>query len=92
MWTKLDTVGQTGSEGGRILRDEEYDGACRITLEDCGDRFAVTCGIYGAFVHTAYCRNQAVYAAMKADLEQFLQTDAAADDEIAFYESFAARY
>ena len=64
MWTKLNTAGQTGSEGGRILCDEEYGSACRITLEDCGDRFAVTCGVYGAFVHTAFCSDAAVYAAM----------------------------
>ncbi len=92
MWTMLDTIGKTGSEGGRILADEEYAGACRITIEDCGDRLAVTCGVFGAFVHTAYCRDSAVYAAMKAEIEQFLQTDTTADDEIAFYESFAARY
>lgn len=92
MWTKLNTAGQTGSEGGRILCDEEYGSACRITLEDCGDRFAVTCGVYGAFVHTAFCSDPAVYTAMKAELEQFLQTDTTADDEIAFYESLAARY
>lgn len=92
MWAKLNTAGQTGSEGGRILCDEEYGDACRITLEDCGDRLAVTCGVYGAFVHTAYCNDVAVYAAMKCELEQFLQTNTTADEEIAFYESFAAKY
>ena len=34
MWDKLDFVeGEKGSEDGIIIFDEEYKGACRITLE-----------------------------------------------------------
>ena len=47
------TVGQRGTEGDAIVRDEQYDGGARITLEhDCRDiPFAVTCAIQGWFVH-----------------------------------------
>lgn len=34
-WIDLGTVGTEGSENGIILIDEEYDEACRITLEKC---------------------------------------------------------
>jgi hypothetical protein len=58
VWRLFDngaTIGQLGSEGGVILRDEAHDSQARITLErDCshGIPFAVTCGIYGWFFHT----------------------------------------
>lgn len=51
------TVGTSGSEGGRILRDEEHDCGIRITLEQGGvpgAPYAITCGVYGLMVHTAY--------------------------------------
>ena len=50
------TVGQRGTEGGVIVRDEQHDGGARITLErDCRNiPFAVTCAIQGWFVHTQY--------------------------------------
>ena len=95
MWESLLTAGEHGSEGGVILRDETYRNQSRITLEDCGGHCAITCGIYGAFVHTAYCGKtdgMQQYTAMKTELQRFLQTDTTADEEIAFYESFAARY
>lgn len=95
MWESLLTAGEHGSEGGVILRDETYRDQSRITLEDCGGHCAITCGIYGAFVHTAYCGKtdgMQQYTAMKTELQRFLQTDTTADEEIAFYESFAARY
>ena len=48
------TLGQKGSEHGIILRDEEYEGAARITLEQASPiaPFTVTCGIYGWTFHT----------------------------------------
>ena len=60
MWQPFDngaTIGQRGSEGGLILRDDEHQLGARITLErDCshGIPFAVTCGIYGWFFHTRF--------------------------------------
>jgi len=63
MWRQFEdedggTIGRRGSEDGIILRDEEHDAGARITLErECGARripFAITCGIYGWFVHTRF--------------------------------------
>lgn len=95
MWNSLYTAGESGPEGGVILRDEEYMNACRITLERCGTHYAVTCGIYGAFCHTAYCGDTdhlQKYENMKQELQAFLMRDTTAEDEIVFYESFAAKY
>ena len=48
------TVGQRGTQAGVIVRDEQHDGAARITPERdcCNTPFAVTCAIQGWFVHT----------------------------------------
>jgi hypothetical protein len=56
-----DTLGEAGSEGGVILRDEEYRGSARITLERTGmfGGAAVTCGLYGWMVHTRYFADHA---------------------------------
>ena len=65
MWRQFDngrTIGQTGSEDGVILYDEEHATGARITLErDCshGVPFAVTCGIYGWFFHTRLLGSEA---------------------------------
>jgi len=59
VWSSFDngkSIGQTGSESGIIIRDDEhYDGA-RITLERDGQTapFAITCGVYGWMVHTRF--------------------------------------
>ncbi len=54
MWKNLYVAKAIGSEGGLIIADEEYKGSCRITLEKCEPYYAVTCGVYGAMVHTAF--------------------------------------
>ncbi len=65
MWRSFDngvTVGQLGSEGGIIVRDEEHEAGARITLErNCsrGVPFSVTCGIYGWFFHTRLVGSEA---------------------------------
>lgn len=68
------TIGETGSEDGVILRDEEYSAGARITLERNSrpTPFAITCGIYGWMVHTRFfpteqTANEA-FEAMKAGL------------------------
>ncbi len=49
------SIGQIGSEGGRILGDEEHSGGARVTLEYVrNNRFTITCGIYGWMVHTRF--------------------------------------
>ena len=50
------TLGQTGSEQGITLRDEEHVLGARITLERDTETapFAITCGIYGWMMHTRF--------------------------------------
>jgi hypothetical protein len=56
-WLPLEnggTLGQTGSEEGTIVRDQEHPLGARISLErDCRVApFAITFGIYGWMLHT----------------------------------------
>jgi hypothetical protein len=67
------SLGDTGSEGV-ILRDEEYGGGARITLERDGFAapFSITCGVYGWLVHTRFFAHgweaERQYVAMKPGL------------------------
>lgn len=74
------SIGTIGSENGIIIRDEEYESYCRITLEKGGHTpYGITCGIYGLMAHTAFASNEqdalAMYNAMKAELQQFINAD-----------------
>jgi hypothetical protein len=80
-WQNIDegkTIGASGSEGGLIIRDEEYEGGARVTLErGCKIApFAITCGIYGSMLHTVYLSTQAQaeasYEALKERIGQLL--------------------
>ncbi len=77
------TVGTAGSEAGLILRDEEHAAGARITLERDARNipFAITCGIYGLFLHTCYRGTEDVahraYEAMKRELTRILDLSAA---------------
>lgn len=68
------TLGRKGSEGGAIIKDEEYPAGARLTLESrCKMApLAITCGVYGWMVHTAFYADQMTaeddYAKMKVDL------------------------
>lgn len=54
------SIGQRGSEGGVILRDEEHPHGSRITLERSSDTaYSITCGVYGWMVHTRFFSDQA---------------------------------
>lgn len=58
-WQPMDggaTLGQRGTEGGVILRDDEHPWGARITLEEPGmlAPFGITCGVYGWFGHTRW--------------------------------------
>ena len=72
------TVGLHGSEGGIIVRDEEHGAGARITLERGGAAapFAVTCGIYGLFMHTAFAADEEEgerkYDAMREQLVEIM--------------------
>ena len=95
MWKSIYLPGATGSENGIVFADEEYKESCRITLEKCKDYYAITCGVYGAMVHTAFAGSsdyQEKYDAMKKDLEAFIDRETTEDEEIEFYEEFTTRY
>lgn len=83
------SIGEIGSEGGVILRDDEYRGEARITLERDGavSPFAITCGIYGWMVHTRFFSTlheaELAYAAMQQELAAAVElVPAAADMEV----------
>jgi hypothetical protein len=58
-WTKYNngnSIGKKGSEGGKILNDQENINGARITIEaNVGSiPFAITLGIYGLMFHTEF--------------------------------------
>ena len=81
------SIGETGSESGKITRDEEHTEGARITLERLKGRaapFAITCGIYGWMVHTLYAGDEEeaalVFDRMKEDLARIATAIPARDD------------
>lgn len=55
-----ESIESTGSEGRKILRDEEHSDGARVTLEQVrDDRWTITCGIYGWMVHTRFFLSEA---------------------------------
>lgn len=98
-WIDLKTAGEKGSEDGEIIIDEEYRGSCRITLEKCKDRFAITCGVYGDMVHTAFCTEEDSndkYESMKECLKKFIdkiiEENTSLDDRADFYDWFINKF
>jgi len=79
-----ETIGTRGSEEGVIVLDEEHPSGARVTLErgGCTAPWSVTCGVYGAFMHTAFASceadGRAKYSDMKAALEEIMAEE---DDE-----------
>ena len=75
------TLGQSGSEGGVVVRDEEHSLEARITLEreTRSAPFAITCGIYGCMLHTRFFsledEARLQYDSMKAALSALLATE-----------------
>ena len=95
MWLSLSTIGCIGSENGEIIADEEYKNSCRITLEKCKRYCAITCGIYGGMVHTAFVDNDhclEMYEAMKSDLQKFIDKEISYSEEFDFYCEFTSKY
>lgn len=71
------TIHTAGSENGDIILDEEHSDGARITLEKDGYHpWAITCGIYGTMVHTAFASTESEalkkYATMKSEISKFL--------------------
>ena len=95
MWIRLSATGTAGSEGGVVIADEEYKNSCRITLEKCEKYYAITCGVYGAMVHTAFTDSnhyKEMYEEMKIELQGFIDRDCPEGEETEFYESFCSRH
>ncbi len=95
MWKSLYTADTKGSDGGIIIADEEYKNSCRITLEKCEKFYAVTCGVYGAMVHTAFSDSenyQALYDEMKKELQEFIDTETTEKEELDFYDHFCSKF
>lgn len=94
MWKDLNGEGETGSEGGIVLADEEYKESCRITLEKCPEYYAITCGIYGAMVHTAFCNDsfQNIYAEMKKELQEYVDKDISGSEALDFFSYFTSKF
>jgi len=97
-WITLEKeIGAKGSEGGIIIRDEEYDESCRASLERCSKYYAVTCGVYGSMVHTAFFGAddyEAKYEEIKHDLQGFVDkvNDMTEDERCNFYSYFCDKY
>ena len=96
MWIKLPfEPGELGSENGVLLADEEYKELSRITLEKCPGYYAITCGVYGSMVHTAFCDEEnyeSTFRAMKKDLAEFIDADLPSEERWEFYDRFAHTY
>lgn len=94
MWESLDTEGSCGSGNGIIIKDEEYKNSCRITLEKCSGHHEITCGVYGAMVHTVYCGDncQEIYDSMKTELQEFIDKNTTPNEEYEFYDYFTNKY
>lgn len=89
------SIGKTGTENGTILADEECEGYGRITLETCPKYDAVTCGVYGSMVHTAFSdkeHSKQMYQSLKAELMAFFESDIDDPDKrYEFYERFTEK-
>jgi hypothetical protein len=48
------SIGNTGAEGGVILRDEEHQSGARVTLKRGNNYVSVSCSIYGWMDHTRF--------------------------------------
>ena len=95
MWKNLYVENTLGSENGLILKDEEYADSCRVTLEKCKKYYAITCGVYGAMCHTAFCnadKYEKMYDAVKSDLQEFVDRKTTEEEELQFYHDFTNKY
>lgn len=92
---KKGSIGQPGEEGGYIFKDEEFGDYGHISLER-GDCFSViTCGVYGAMLHTVFCNiedEERVYEGMKLDLGEFFSRETTFEEECDFYADFTEKW
>lgn len=79
-WYSFDegrSIGQLGSENGRIVLDDEHPLGARITLESGGHHpYSITCAVSGFMVHTRFFEDQlsarTAFDAMKPELVAIL--------------------
>ena len=67
----------------------------RNDITRCERYDAITCGVYGCMMHTAFCNkshSQEVFDNMKKDLQEFIDKDTTADEDSIFYEEFTSKY
>lgn len=100
-WRPFDSgssVGAVGSEGGRIVLDEQHPGGARITIERGGHTapFSITCGVYGWMVHTRFFTTEAEArdecAAMKTALSDLVVTLNGTEGDIEAAGAMCARF
>ncbi len=98
MWIEYEsgsTIGTVGSESGEIVQDIEYKSEVRITVECCERYYAITVGIYGTMVHTAFCNGEEYpewVKSMKADIEDFLSMERSWQEAGEFGDMFFNKY
>ena len=98
MWTAYKggrEIGNIGSENGVIVFDEEYDVKARITVEECERYHAITVGLYGVMVHTAFCGREEyeeMVRNMKVDIEEFYSQEHSLSEESEFCRKFYREY
>ena len=72
------SIGTSGTDGRIIERDEEYNFAARMTIEEDGSfaPFSITCAIYGWMSHTRFFSAEPEaneeFDQMKIELEKIL--------------------
>ena len=91
------TVGEPGSENGKIICDEEYADSCRITLEKTKPiPYSITCGVYGLMCHTTFVATEAqakdIYECMKKELKEFIDMYTDETDAVSWVEHFVEKW
>lgn len=100
MWEPYENgkiISTTGSENGIILFDEVLSCGARITLEQDGyTPYAITCGIYGLMVHTAFAGTEQEalekYNSMKQNIQLFLAKETNDKENSEWCDWFANEY
>lgn len=98
MWEQYEkgkNINTIGPEQGIIIKDEEFNKCCRITIEKCEKYYAITCGIYGFMVHTAFVDEKnyiTKYNDMKLELQEFLDKETSEKEYDNFCKEFTNKY
>jgi hypothetical protein len=89
-WIRFDagkSLGQRGSEDGKIIRDEENILGARVTLEEKGNiaPYSITLGIYGLTFHTEFFstldQGQKCFELFKDKIELIIDHHSAVEQE-----------